>query len=467
MGTEKKKSSPKLPKELSGAKPRYSYGLKRFELEFESDVDRAAYITAQKSPSKRDAEYVRFVMNNTGMTQIQARQHGRRVKETIKGYAATATPGKLRVTEVKYASLKKETISPSKEAPAPKADGTQGKDIEETRESKLNREAMDAIAAIPAEELAKNPTLAAFDAVSPLYNQMEALKHRSALSQENQAYSTPSPLAALITAILDNVAAVVDPTGGNGGLFIAIGADGKHPKVVANELDKGRAERLEGLINERFGQTGNVTQGDYKSKEFQSILKELSKEGKVAYLLNPPFGAKTKDGYKLEHSIALNTIKDAKVGDTMFFIGAAPGRDVMSMDAGRLAGKYTTGNFAKFHSELNRQGWKPIIHFIADGNLYKKMGASFPVEVMLMEKTDGKIEDLHRPMRDAPGRYATWEQVREAVAERTTLDKDGKNTGPRYRLFDNDDVEMGIANPDYRFGTNPVRHGYGVKRSME
>ena len=48
-----------LPKDLSGAKPRYAYGSKQFDLTFANDVDRAAYIAAQKNPSKRDADFVK------------------------------------------------------------------------------------------------------------------------------------------------------------------------------------------------------------------------------------------------------------------------------------------------------------------------------------------------------------------------------------------------------------------------
>lgn len=88
----------KLPKELAGAKPRYSYGEKQFDLEFESDIDRAAYIAAQKTPSKRDADYVRFVRESTGMDEAAIRAHGAKVKEHIKSQAKDAPAGKLGVS---------------------------------------------------------------------------------------------------------------------------------------------------------------------------------------------------------------------------------------------------------------------------------------------------------------------------------------------------------------------------------
>lgn len=69
----------RLPKSLSGAKPRYGKAL----LTFESDMDMAAYIAAQKNKSKRDADYVQFVMDITGYSEQEARDAGKRVKQAI------------------------------------------------------------------------------------------------------------------------------------------------------------------------------------------------------------------------------------------------------------------------------------------------------------------------------------------------------------------------------------------------
>lgn len=89
-----------MPKDLAGAKPRYSYGSKQFDVEFESDVDRAAYIAAQKNPSKRDADYLKFVMDATGMDESQVRAHGQKVRDAIKGMAKDAEPGVLKVEKL-------------------------------------------------------------------------------------------------------------------------------------------------------------------------------------------------------------------------------------------------------------------------------------------------------------------------------------------------------------------------------
>jgi hypothetical protein len=107
----------KLPNSLAGAKPRYAFGDKQFELKFASDIDRAAYIAAQDKPSKRDAEYVAFVAQNTGMSEAEIRAHGKAVRDTIKAQAKTAEPGTLSVAEVKRTPV---TI---KATPAPKSTG--------------------------------------------------------------------------------------------------------------------------------------------------------------------------------------------------------------------------------------------------------------------------------------------------------------------------------------------------------
>lgn len=88
-----------LPKELSKAAPRYAYGGKQFELAFANDVDRAAYIIAQDKPSKRDADYLKFVMESTGFTEVRAREYGKQLRNQIKTQAKDAEPGTLTVAQ--------------------------------------------------------------------------------------------------------------------------------------------------------------------------------------------------------------------------------------------------------------------------------------------------------------------------------------------------------------------------------
>jgi len=89
-----------LPRELAGLKPRYSYGQKRFELAFETDLDRVAYTLAGDAtgkPSKSHQKYRDWLESN-GLDPAEVAAYGARVvKPSIKEMAATAEPGTLQV----------------------------------------------------------------------------------------------------------------------------------------------------------------------------------------------------------------------------------------------------------------------------------------------------------------------------------------------------------------------------------
>ena len=92
-----------LPRELAGLKPRYSYGSqKRYELTFETDLDRVAYTLAGDAtgkPSKSHQKYRDWLESN-GLDPAEIASYGARVvKPSIKEMAAssTATSGTLQV----------------------------------------------------------------------------------------------------------------------------------------------------------------------------------------------------------------------------------------------------------------------------------------------------------------------------------------------------------------------------------
>ena len=92
-------TTPKLPRNLAGAKPRYSFGRKQFALNFANDIDRALYIVAQATKSARDADYLDFVMKATGMNEAQARAAGRAIRASIKEQANTSDAETLDVPQ--------------------------------------------------------------------------------------------------------------------------------------------------------------------------------------------------------------------------------------------------------------------------------------------------------------------------------------------------------------------------------
>ena len=89
---------PKLPVALAGAKPRFSFGSKQFQLEFENDLDRAFYIVAGDKPSKRDSEYIAWLSAQYPDATVAAlRATGRALRSAIKTTARDAEAGTLRV----------------------------------------------------------------------------------------------------------------------------------------------------------------------------------------------------------------------------------------------------------------------------------------------------------------------------------------------------------------------------------
>lgn len=82
---------PTLPRDLAGAKPRYSIGGDRFELSFGSDIDKALFITAQLSKSKRDADYRKW-LTSLGYTPSDITRLGSQIRTRIKRLAQQA-PG--------------------------------------------------------------------------------------------------------------------------------------------------------------------------------------------------------------------------------------------------------------------------------------------------------------------------------------------------------------------------------------
>ncbi len=83
--------------QLVGAKPRYNYGKKSFALSFERELDKFAFILAQNKKSKEDASFLYHLMEQTGLSEAEAREYGNKVKDFIKSKAKDSAPGKISV----------------------------------------------------------------------------------------------------------------------------------------------------------------------------------------------------------------------------------------------------------------------------------------------------------------------------------------------------------------------------------
>ena len=95
---EPEPEEPKLPKVLAGARSHYQ----KARLEFETDVDRALFITSQARKSKRDAGY-RDWLKSLGLTDEQIDAYGQQVRGALRDLAADE--GVMRVPRQTYTDL--------------------------------------------------------------------------------------------------------------------------------------------------------------------------------------------------------------------------------------------------------------------------------------------------------------------------------------------------------------------------
>jgi hypothetical protein len=113
VGKEFSNHNAQLPRDLASGKPRYGMGNKGiYEPQFKSDLDKALYIIAQKSPSKRNADYLKFVMDATGLNESEAVQAGLEVKRKMRGILTQNEPGQVDIPQL-Y-EPKKPTINSTK-----------------------------------------------------------------------------------------------------------------------------------------------------------------------------------------------------------------------------------------------------------------------------------------------------------------------------------------------------------------
>lgn len=270
---------------------------------------------------------------------------------------------------------------------------------------KQGQEALEVAIVARARELVAKSTddRETFDALTALYNSQPNLNVRTSTSIQNQAYSTPAPLAFLASRLagIDYTSKVYEPTAGNGMLLI-----GAAPaNVSANELNEARHDAL-------VAQGFRTRQGD----AMEAVGEFVQPGTQDAVVSNPPFdnlrdadGKPTKvrfDGFqisKLDHLIvadALRTLKDD--GKATLIIGANLGAGTIS-DTDRVF-------FNWLYSHYNVTG-----HFEVDGKLYSRQGASWPVRVITI---NGRLESSRvSPQSGDVSRVSNWNDVYERFSE--------------------------------------------------
>lgn len=256
-----------------------------------------------------------------------------------------------------------------------------------------------------------------------LYEEQPRLGMRTAESKTNQAYSTPAPLAYLtgILADLEHGQRILEPTAGNGMLLISAP---ESAEVLANELDPKRMERLKRVVKRGFTHAT-----DAATKLFHDIATKFKPDRVIA---NPPFGTRLGEGGNETFQIFNGSIGKSNTGSIDLAI-ALNSLDSMAEDgkAVVILGAKTGSMAANINQEGRKQGYNRreyldlfkrfnvVDFFTLNGDLYEKMGAGWPVDVIVI---DGKRPTpptaeggFARPWMQAPRVYDDWTKLGELI----------------------------------------------------
>lgn len=264
-------------------------------------------------------------------------------------------------------------------------------------------------------------------------NRQPNLGVRTSTSVEQQAYSTPIPLAFLASRLarLDGNKRVYEPTAGNGMLLI----EADPAQATVNELNLDRAEALR-------------AQGFRVSSHDGSVFTPTAKSQDVV-IANPPFGmVRDADGEarefeplpgvtyrtrEIDHAIAFKALEALKDGGRAVLILGSVNPKVENAE-GR-ADAYNGKSKREFYYHLY-QGFNVTQHFTVSGDLYKKQGAAWPVDVIVIEGR-GKSA-LRLPAAKAPAVYDSWDALKGLLNGTNSVDAgrpagDGRPAGGQPR----------------------------------
>jgi len=294
-----------------------------------------------------------------------------------------------------------------------------------------------------------------FNELVKLYENQPVLGAKTSTSKVNQAFSTPAPLAFAASVIGDITGSevVIDSTSGNGMLTIATTPE---QRVIVNELDPKRIERLK-LLNPAL----EISNSDATTW----IPPVLGGRG----IANPPFGAILAENgqpkqfdtpfgktTQIDHAIVAQLLtKDLKPGARVTFIIGGPAPTVKT-DANRAA-FYSGGIKGEFYKWLY-DNHRVIDHFTLSGDLYKKQGAGWSVDVITVSG-EGR-SPLALPTLKAPRMLDTWKELADELTRTDTQRIElGKYSAEQLgqRVDQLADALGGLTGP-----TPEVREGSGV-----
>ena len=343
-----------------------------------------------------------------------------------------------------------------KEAGILPADAT-NKQIDETVEA--------AVVAAARQIVAEGKTPAAtFNALTTLYGNQPNLASRTGTSVANQAYSTPMPLAYVASRLAGVKAAaeVYEPTAGNGALLI----EADPAKTYANEIDPDRAASLK-------------MQGFTVTSKDGAEVPSLTDIDSV--IMNPPFGAVKEGGAskvfalgdltttKIDHAISLNALEAmADDGKAVLIIGGTKAEDVKERTQSYRGLNMKDAKTGKGKDNFYRvlyDRYNVTDHFTVSGDLYTKQGASWPVDVIVIEGRGKSQRPLPGTPQGVPALLKSWDALAEKIPNDTANDRTGdrparKPVAPVERPARTDAVGV---EPDGGVVAQPGAAGAGTK----
>lgn len=221
-----------------------------------------------------------------------------------------------------------------------------------------------------------------FRRLQALLDRQPNLGTRTATSIEMQAYSTPPPIGYLAGVMADIQAKdiIYEPTAGHGSLTLAANKQ----QCILNEFDPQRAQRL------RLLGYPVVTEHDAldyaPNGKFDVILANppfgslLDGEGKKR-LHQMSYGSDTFRTQQIDHFIALRSLRVLKDdGRAVLILGGEYLNDEVSR-----SNSYNSKSNRAFYWSLYRY-FNVTDHFTVSGDLYKKQGAGFPIDMIRIER---------------------------------------------------------------------------------
>jgi hypothetical protein len=236
-----------------------------------------------------------------------------------------------------------------------------------------------------------------------LLGQQPRLAVRTSTSVLQQAYSTPIPIALLAASLADIQPEhrVYEPTAGNGALLITANPT----QVIANDLN---GDRFQELAQRGFAR---LTQADATQIVLDQPVDRV--------IANPPFGS-VSDQNSQKQKFQMFGIFTSQIDQAIAYRSLAAmqqfGRAVLIL--GSKPGENQELRSNRYHSRESRGFYQPLYknynvvdHFTLSGALYRKQGAGFPIDIVVIDGRGQSRRSL--PAADVPLIYDSFEQLKQ------------------------------------------------------